>query len=225
MIKKIIIAFIILFLLLVVAVLVVPKLISAEVYEEQLLKMVERKTGYHIEVKGASKFILFPDLAIALEKIVISSQNQAQEDIVTADKLIFNVKLASLLKGMIEVQELQLVKPYLNLQVDEEGKKNWQHIKASTEKNDKPSKSTAISKKNQEQVIQNGKKKYVLQLNSVVIKDGTLQYSNEQERKKKYILSMCVYLHINTVHVKRFNPRKKKEILTLENLFNISQNE
>jgi AsmA protein len=125
--KKILIGVGIFVVLLVAAVLVVPSLIPADAIRDRLVAEVNNATGRQLRLEGPISLSVIPSLAVKLEKVALSNAPGGQaKDMVSLSRLDVELKLFPLIGGNVEIDRFVLVDPVIALEVDRQGRPNWQ---------------------------------------------------------------------------------------------------
>jgi uncharacterized protein involved in outer membrane biogenesis len=111
----------------------VPFFTDVNKYKGAVLTLVKEKSGKDVNVAGDISFRVFPDIALTLNKISVTSQFKEEGNLVTADKFILRIKLLPLLQKNIEISSFKLVNPVFNLHVKEDGSKNWENAEVAAD--------------------------------------------------------------------------------------------
>ena len=112
--------------LLAAVVLVLPGLIDWNAWKPELSAKMKEWTGRTLEVHGDLSFSVLPSLHLAAHDVRLSNAPGAQSaDMVTLHTLKVNVGLTPLLMGRIEVAEIELVQPVIELERLDGGRSNW----------------------------------------------------------------------------------------------------
>lgn len=103
-----------------------PFVIPTGVYKEQIERSVSRATGRKFAILGPVRFSLFPTLGLTAERISLSNPPGSRRSaMATAEELRVGVRLLPLLLGRIEVSEIVIDRPDIDLEVDAAGRANW----------------------------------------------------------------------------------------------------
>ena len=112
--------------LLAAMVLVLPSLIDWNAWKPELSAKMKEWTGRTLEVHGDLSFSVLPSLHLAAHDVRLSNAPGAQSaDMVTLHTLKVSVGLTPLLMGRIEVAEIELVQPVIELERLDGGRSNW----------------------------------------------------------------------------------------------------
>ncbi len=111
--------------LLVVAV-VLPFVVPVDAYRGQIEQQASAATGRQLKINGALRLSIFPTLGVKAEQVTLANVPGGQAPyFATMDSLGVGVKLLPLLSGKVEVSQVTLSKPVINLEVEKDGKGNW----------------------------------------------------------------------------------------------------
>ncbi len=125
--KKLLIGLGLVLALLVGALVAAPALIPVEAYKPQLLAQIERATGREARIDGALKVSLLPNVALSAEKVSLANATGAEAPVMASiEALDVQVAVFPLLSGTVEVKRFVLRRPVINLEVDKQGRPNWQ---------------------------------------------------------------------------------------------------
>lgn len=125
--KKILIAVGILVGLLIVVAIAVPFFIPVETYKGQVEQRVEAATGRKLTIAGPVKVSLLPSVAIIAKDVHFANASGfSAPEMATLAGLELKLKLLPLLSGEIAIDSFVLDKPVINLEVDKQGRPNWQ---------------------------------------------------------------------------------------------------
>ena len=112
--------------LLAAMVLVLPGLIDWNAWKPELSAKMKEWTGRTLEVHGDLSFSVLPSLHLAAHDVRLSNAPGAQSaDMVALHTLKVSVGLTPLLMGRIEVAEIELVQPVIELERLDGGRSNW----------------------------------------------------------------------------------------------------
>jgi len=105
----------------------------ADLVRDQIVASVKKQTGRDLVVKGDTSFTFYPSLGVSMSDASLSAPpDMKAPPLVTIKNLTASVALMPLLQREVEVQEVRLEEPVLNLQVDANGRKSWDFADAST---------------------------------------------------------------------------------------------
>ncbi len=116
-----------LILLLMGAAIALPFLIPVERYKQELTTQVKAATGRDLVIAGPLSLSVFPNLQLKAEDVTFSNAPGRKEpNMLSLDQLSISVKLLPLLSGSLEIDGFELVRPVAHLDVDRNGKGNWE---------------------------------------------------------------------------------------------------
>jgi len=125
--KKVLIGIGVFVVVLVAALLIIPPLIPVDVYKEQLTSQVRDATGRELVIKGDMSFSLLPSVGIEANDVAFANARGASTpQMATLKRLTVALRVLPLLSGEVEVDSFVLVEPVINLEVDKEGRPNWE---------------------------------------------------------------------------------------------------
>ncbi len=182
--KKVAYAILGLIVLLVVAVIALPFLIPAERLKEELILAVSDATGRTLSIDGEFGVSVFPTLGVNASQVSLSNAPSSSEpNMATIGTLTVELSLLPLLMGQVEVGKFILDKPVIHLEVDKNGKKNWEFETAPKEKTDTPAEKPDGSVS----VSASGPQFRDLNLGDVQIVSGAFSYSDAKAATRQEI--------------------------------------
>lgn len=114
-----------------VAALVAPSMIPVDTYKDRLLAEVKSSTGRDMRIDGPVHISILPHIALDASKVSLSNAPGAQtKDMLTLGKLQVELGLIPLLTGTVVVDRFVLVDPVIALEVDKQGRANWEFTPA-----------------------------------------------------------------------------------------------
>ena len=124
--KKILIAAGIVVAVLVVAVVVAPFLVPKDTIRDQVVAQVKAATGRDLVIGGDLGISVFPTAGVRIDRVAFANvAGAANKDMVTLSQLKVDVELIPLLSGNIAVNSFVLVEPVIRLEIDRQGRANW----------------------------------------------------------------------------------------------------
>jgi AsmA protein len=163
---------------LVIAIIVGPFAIPTETYKSQIESRVSAATGRELRINGPVRLSLFPAVAVVANDVTFANaQGGRDPSMATLDKLDVHVSVVPLLSGNIEISRLVLEKPVIHLEVDRQGKANWDFAAANT--NAAPAQAPAPQAQNRPAPSGGGGPSDVA-LGDVRLSDGTITYSDDR---------------------------------------------
>jgi AsmA protein len=116
---------------LIVLAFVVPMLIPATVYRDQVVTAVQGATGRQLHISGPVKLTILPNLAIEANDVALdNAPGGIAKEMATLSQLQVGVKLLPLLHGAVEISRFVLTDPVIHLEVGKDGHSNWEFAPA-----------------------------------------------------------------------------------------------
>ena len=129
--KKVLIALATLVVLIVVALLAAPFFIPVETYKTQIAQAAKDATGRELTIKGDMRLSLLPRLELEAEDVSFANvPGAAQADMVRLKKLLVQLQVLPLISGEVRIDSFVLVEPVIHLEIDKDGRPNWQFAEA-----------------------------------------------------------------------------------------------
>lgn len=177
--KKLIIGFLAVVVLIVAAAFIVPSLIPAETYKSQLLAQVKEATGREARIDGDFKIAILPRVEFVADKVSFANAKGSKtKNMVSVDRLNVQVALFPLLGGKVEIDAFVLEKPVINLEIDKNGKPNWEFSSG-----EKPAAKASAAKSDNKSGGAGGTGLSGLKLGDVRLVDGQVSYSDARTGK------------------------------------------
>ena len=152
--------------LLVVALLAVPLLIDVNSYKPTIAAEVKKATGRDLVLDGPIKLSLLPVPEVSISGVkFFNAPGSKNPNMVEVKSVTVKPSLMALLIGRIEVSEVTLVEPKIVLEINAEGKPNWEFTPSVAEA--KPAAAKPSSPK-------------PLSLGRLTIDNGTLIFSDSK---------------------------------------------
>jgi len=130
--KRIVIGTVSVVVVLVALALIVPFLIPTSTYKDQIQSRVKAATGRDLILGGDLKFSILPSLELSARDVrFANAPGSSQKEMATLKSLDLKLKLGPLISGRFEIDALVLQEPTIVLEVDKQGKPNWQFDKAT----------------------------------------------------------------------------------------------
>ena len=103
-----------------------PFVITPDFIGERMQAAVKDATGRTLQIDGAPRMSYWPEFAVEIENAALSNPPGMPEgNIATMNRLRVRVAATALLSRRIEIKEITLVRPRLNLIVNGTGQANW----------------------------------------------------------------------------------------------------
>lgn len=160
--------FLTLFIVSLLAVLVVaPGFIDWNRHKPAIIAKLEENTGHDFKINGPLEFTILPFPKLLIEDLEIAN---GPEQLLTLGRLDVQVELLPLLKGNVNVQNISLIDPVINLSIDREGKMSWMTPTLEDKLSGRQSAQTDASGE--------GDASGLIRLDKIAIENGTLVYSD-----------------------------------------------
>lgn len=172
--KKLLIIIFIIILLLIGTVIAVPFFIDVNKYKGKISQIVTEKTGKKLEIEGDISFSIFPSISLNVGKTRVLGDKEGDKDIVSLSEFVLKLKLKPLLNKKVEVNEIKLVEPKINLVVANNGTKNWDIKKTAKSSKDK-------KKNDPDQALDIQE---ILKVDSVTIQNAHVSYTDKTNGTK-----------------------------------------
>lgn len=153
---------------------VVISLIPLDSYKGEIQARVKEATGRDLRIDGDISLSLFPPVAVSVEDVGFANAPGATTpEMATIDRLDVALQILPLLGGEVAIDRFILEGPVINLEIDEQGRANWQLQTAEAEAAPAPSAESGEESTGGAAVSD-------LRLGDVRIVDGTLNFVNRQ---------------------------------------------
>ncbi len=152
--------------LIVLAIVLLPIFFDPNEHKPRIQEIAAENLGRNVTLNGPIEWSVFPWVAINLNDVSIANEAGFKGDhLAQVEQVAVRVKLLPLLKKQIQVGQVELQKPNINLQVAKSGKSNWQSI---IDHMDQGSGETASSEDSTTD----------LEIRGISISDGTMSYAD-----------------------------------------------
>ncbi|MFI5000339.1 MAG: AsmA family protein, partial [Reyranellales bacterium] len=152
--------------LVIVAALVVPSLIDVNTYKPMIVAEVKKATGRDLVIDGSISLSILPTPRVSLSGVTFANVAGAKNPhMVEIKSVSVKPSVLALLGGNVEVSEVTLVEPKIVLEINAEGKPNWEFAPSVAEA--KPAAPKPSSPK-------------PLSLGRMTLEDGTLIFSDSK---------------------------------------------
>ncbi|HWG78703.1 MAG TPA: AsmA family protein [Stellaceae bacterium] len=131
LVKRLLIGIAVLVVLVIAAAIAVPFFIPTDTYKSKLVAAVKSSTGRDLRIDGKVSLTFFPTLGLEANQVSFANPpGAATKDMATLGKLQVALQVLPLLHKDIEIKRLVLVDPVIDLEVDKQGRPNWQFSQA-----------------------------------------------------------------------------------------------
>lgn len=125
--KKVLIGLGILAGVVIVAAIVAPFFIPVDVIRDEIIAQTEKATGRKLSIEGPVKLSLLPSVAVEVNKVAFANAPGASApEMASLSKMQVRLKLLPLLSREVAIDQFVLIDPVINLEVDRNGRPNWQ---------------------------------------------------------------------------------------------------
>jgi AsmA protein len=96
-------------------------LISTDTVREAAKTEIREVTGLDLVLRGDTAVSLFPTGSISFDNVALGDG----APVIEADQLTARLRFFPLLAGRVEIADVSLVRPRINVTFDQDGKSNW----------------------------------------------------------------------------------------------------
>lgn len=114
-----------------IVVVAVPFIVSTSWIRDQVTAAVRDQTGRELIIAGDTTLSLFPDISLAVSRAALSNPPGRDGTLARMEELDLGLRLMPLLSGQVEVDRFVMTKPFISLEIDENGAANWDFSQAS----------------------------------------------------------------------------------------------
>ena len=176
---------------LIIAAGVVISLIPLDSYKGEIQARVKEATGRDLRIDGDISLSLFPPIAVSVENVGFANAPGATApEMATIDRLDVALQVLPLLSGEVAIDRFIMEKPVINLEVDEQGRPNWELQTA--EAAPPPSADTGAAGGE----AGGGAAVSELRLGEVRLVDGTLNFVNRQSGQEVTVSAVNMELSL-----------------------------
>lgn len=166
-----------------------PYLLSMDGYKPAISELIEQKTGQKVVIDGTISLRVFPSLSLEATQVHLKDGTQANApDLASVGTLSLQVELWPLLHKQIKVQSLHLLKPVIDVTIDQRGKLNWD-VSRSTDgtsnEGEQPTAQPAPPAAAGNKV--SGGLPPFLQLDNVLIQNGSIAYQDKRNNQAFHV--------------------------------------
>jgi uncharacterized protein involved in outer membrane biogenesis len=180
---------IILFAILAVAI-TLPFFVSIENLKAPIIASVKKITGRELAINGKLSLSLLPQPRVIVGDIKFGSINGTKSPyLLEAEEISANIALLPLLSGKVEISNLRIAKPQINLEILPDGKANWD----------------IASKENKIEAAaptKTGHAEANLPFKDIYLANGKIRYFNSSNSLEIEQIDAYVDLSKNTPHIK-----------------------
>lgn len=171
--KKVIIGLVAFIVVIVIAAVVAPFLIPLDTIKAEAIAQGEAATGRTIRIDGDFSLSIFPNAEVVAGKVSVGNAKGGKADTMASiERVKVSVGLLPLISGDVKVDAFVIEKPVINLEIDKNGKPNWEFKTAEAAATDKPVATEPASSGG------GGMPLGGMTLDDVRLVDGTITYSD-----------------------------------------------
>ena len=124
--KKLLTGIVILVVLVIAAAIVAPFVVPVDTYKAKLIAAVKESTGRDLRIDGPVSFHLLPNIALSADQVSFSNApGGVAKNMAQLKSLEVRLQLLPLLSGTVAVDTFVLVDPVISLEVEKDGRPNW----------------------------------------------------------------------------------------------------
>ncbi|MBV8736397.1 MAG: AsmA family protein [Alphaproteobacteria bacterium] len=106
--------------------LVTPFLIPGDFLKDNIVTLIREKTGCDLRIAGPLHLRLFPHLGFVLTDVSLPSPTQDfRSDLLQARSVDVLVEFLPLVRGRIQIDRIELMRPAFHFEIDKQGRRNW----------------------------------------------------------------------------------------------------
>jgi AsmA protein len=123
--RHLLIGLAVLFTVIIVTLLATPLIVPSDFIAAQIASMVRQKTGRDLRISGLISFTVIPRFALVARDVTLANPSGFPGDFLSVKTLDVGLKALALLHGSIEIDQLELLQPRADFEVDKAGRRNW----------------------------------------------------------------------------------------------------
>lgn len=168
----------------------------ADLVRDQIVHRVQERTGRDLTIAGKTALTFFPSMGLRLQEVTLSSPpGMSAGPMARAAEMDVQVPLWPLLRGQLEVGQVVLRRPELNLHVDGEGRRNWSFRRPE-------GKQTSIARTAGGGVGSNAGKldaRRSVALSDVHVEDGTIRFVDERRGREVEVTGLNLEIGLDSL--------------------------
>ncbi len=114
--------------LIVLAAVILPMVIDPNDYKQEIEGKIFDKIGRQVHLNGDIGWKVFPWLALTFNEVKVENEKGFKDDMIAIKQVAARVKIMPLLSKNIEIGQVSLDDALFNLQINKNGRSNWQSI-------------------------------------------------------------------------------------------------
>jgi len=157
-------------LLLVIAIIVLPLVFDPNDHKERIQNLIQENTGRSVQLKGEIGWSVFPILALQFIDVEVANDAGFKGDyLARIGEVAAQVKVLPLLTKDIQIGGVELKQADINLQINRQGRSNWQSIVDNLAGDSSQAVDTETSSDSSQ-----------LQIRGITISEGKVVYQDQQ---------------------------------------------
>ncbi|MCG7551398.1 AsmA family protein [Pseudoalteromonas sp. Of7M-16] len=165
-----------------------PMLIPTETIVSQITSQVEKTTGRKLTISGDSELSILPELNITLNQVAFDNMpSGSAPHMLKMDQLAVHVPWFSLLSGEFQLERFVIQNPQILLEVDAQGRPNWQLFDPVAQS--QTPESTATEAQSGPVTLPSG---FDIALGEVAIYGGTITYADAQAGTNEQLTDLAL---------------------------------
>ena len=125
--KKLLVAVLVIVALVIIAAVVAPFVVPVDAYKAKLIAAVKESTGRDLRIDGPVSFHLLPSIELSADQVSFSNApGGVAKNMAQLKSLEVRLQLLPLLSGTVAVDTFVLVDPVISLEVEKDGRPNWE---------------------------------------------------------------------------------------------------
>ncbi len=188
--KKLLIGILVLVVIVIAAAVVLPFFIPLDTVKAQITTRAEEATGRKLTIAGDFDLSILPRVRVKAGDVTFANAPGAQQaNMLELEELEVGVALFPLISGEVEVSSFVLVEPVINLEVDANGRPNWQFEEKESPDDDDEEEA-------RERDDDGGKGLREISLGDVRLVNGTVRFTDLQAGTSQEIQSINAEINL-----------------------------
>ena len=109
----------------IVALLVTSLIVPSDFIVAQIASKVRQRTGRDLRISGPISFSVMPRFALVAHDVTLANPSGFSGDFLSVKTVDVGLKPLALLHGSIEIDQLKLLQPRADFEIDKDGRRNW----------------------------------------------------------------------------------------------------
>src|SRR5579872_256242 len=125
--KKLLVAVLVIIALIIAAAVIAPFVVPVDTYKARLIAAVKESTGRDLRIDGPVSFHLLPSIELSADQVSFgNAPGGVAKNMARLKSLEVRLQLLPLLTGTVAVDTFVLVDPVISLEVEKDGRPNWE---------------------------------------------------------------------------------------------------